>query len=112
MNTILILFVIAVVGWAVISSHLKKERLEARREALYSKYGDYEVVDKLMGGGIWQGQSAEQLTDSLGKPVDVDLKVLKTKSKEIWKYAQTGRGRYALRVTVENDVVVGWDKKA
>ena len=41
----------------------------------------------------------------------VDNKVLKTKTKDIWKYNRTGTNRYGLRITVENDIVVGWDKK-
>lgn len=47
--------------------------------------------------------------DSLGRPLDIDQKVLKTK--EVWKYNQTGKGRYALRITLENGEVVGWDQK-
>jgi len=61
---------------------------------------------------FWQGQTPEQLVDSIGHPVDVDKKVLKTKSKEVWKYNQTGKGRFSLRITIENDLVVGWDKKS
>jgi hypothetical protein len=60
---------------------------------------------------FWQGQTQEQLLDSLGRPADTDTKVLKTKTKEIWKYNRVGKNRFGLRVTVENGVVVGWDKK-
>ena len=60
---------------------------------------------------FWQGQTEEQLLDSLGKPKDIDQKVLKTKTKEIWKYNETGKNRYALKITLENGKVVGWDQK-
>lgn len=50
--------------------------------------------------------------DSLGQPADVDRKVMKTKIREVWKYFKTGKRRYALRITLENGVVVGWDKKS
>ena len=82
-----------------------------RRARLMEKYGDAELVNQLMKRMFWQGQSEEQLLDSLGKPLDIDQKVLKTKTKEVWKYNETGKGRYALRITLENGEVVGWDKK-
>ena len=75
------------------------------------KYGDAELVDRLMRKMFWQGQSEGQLIDSLGRPLDIDQKVLKTKTKEVWKYNRTGKGRYALRITLENGEVVGWDQK-
>jgi hypothetical protein len=34
---------------------------------------------------------------------------VKTKTRRVYKWGQTGRGRYAVRVTVENDLVVGWE---
>jgi hypothetical protein len=47
----------------------------------------------------------------LGNPLDVDQKVLKTKKKEVWKYQPKGANRYALRVILENGLVVGWEQK-
>ncbi|WP_426117105.1 hypothetical protein [Pseudomonas sp. DSP3-2-2] len=41
----------------------------------------------------------------------VDQKYLKKVSREIWKYDNQGGSRYRLRVTLENGIVVGWDKK-
>ncbi len=82
-----------------------------KRKRLLEKYRDEAVVDRLMRKIIWQGETQEQLLDSLGRPVAVDNKVLKTKTKEVWKYNRTGTNRYALRITVENGIVVGWDKK-
>jgi hypothetical protein len=82
-----------------------------RRELLMQKYGDRRIVDKIMDGMIWQGQSEGQLIDAIGRPVDIEQKVLKTKTKETWKYNATGKNRYALRVVLEDGVVVGWDKK-
>lgn len=40
-----------------------------------------------------------------------DQKVLKTKTKEVWKYKPTGKNRYALKITLEDDEVIGWDQK-
>ena len=83
----------------------------ARRARLLQKYGDEEVVQLMMQGSVWEGQTAEQLIDSIGKPEDLDQKVLKTKKKEVWKYHHEGANRYGLRVTLDNDVVVGWNKR-
>lgn len=82
-----------------------------KRDRLMDKYGDEALVDKLMHGMFWQGQPKGQLLDSLGKPLDIDQKVFKTKTKEIWKYNETGKNRYALKITLENGEVVGWDIK-
>ncbi|MFI4893933.1 MAG: DUF2845 domain-containing protein [Phycisphaerales bacterium JB058] len=83
----------------------------ARRNRLMTKYRDKRVVKMIMRKMVWQGQTPEMLVDAIGRPAATDVKVLKTKTKETWKYHRTGRGRYALRVIVENGEVVGWDKK-
>jgi hypothetical protein len=51
------------------------------------------------------------LTDSLGNPPNVDRKLMATRKREVWKYNPIGRGRYALRVTLDNDVVIQIDQK-
>ncbi|WP_299144010.1 DUF2845 domain-containing protein [uncultured Vibrio sp.] len=96
---------IIVIG--LFSRYLDKKK----RERLMNKYGDPDLVDKLMAKLIWQGQTEEQLIDSIGKPLDVDQKVLKTKVKETWKYDESGKNRYNLKVVFENGLVIGWDKK-
>lgn len=100
--------VIAVIGlylWH--KSNKKKQRLTYLRE----KYKNEEVVQDIMASRIWQGQTANQLTDTLGEPEDIDNKVLKTMKREVWKYEHRGGNRYGLRITVEDDEVVGWDQK-
>jgi len=100
----IILIVIAIFIIAYYSDKIKRERL-------MKKYKDPELVEKLMQGLFWIGQTKRELTDSLGKPLDINEQVLKTKTKEIWKYNKTGNNRYALKITLENSEVVGWDKK-
>ncbi len=104
----MILIIITITFYYLISHHLKKKR----REYLLLKYGDLNIVNMIMNKMFWQGQNEEQLIDSLGKPLNIDEKILKTKRKEIWKYNQTGKGRYGLRITLENGFVVGWDIKS
>lgn len=101
----------AVIILAIISMFLKHNKKQRRLKYLRDKYMDEGIVQKIYEGYFWQGQTAEQLKDSLGAPAAVDNKLLKTKTREIWKYHPTGRNRYALRVTVEDGNVTGWDKK-
>ncbi|WP_145004821.1 DUF2845 domain-containing protein [Pseudomonas oryzihabitans] len=100
-------FIAVCVVWALIVSFLNR----VRRKELMAKYGDEVIVNKIMNKMFWQGQTPEQLIDSIGRPLDTDQRVMKTKVKEVWKYNRTGKGRYALRITLENGVVVGWDSK-
>jgi hypothetical protein len=82
-----------------------------RKENIYLRYGKSALAERLIEKTIWVGETARQLRDSLGPPLDVDQKRLKTKKKEIWKYHRTGSNRYALKITLDDDVVVGWDQK-
>jgi len=100
--TLILVPVIAFVRW----------QQKRRRAALLLKYGDEDIVDKIMQRMMWQGQTEEQLSDSLGSPESTDRKVLKHKVREIWKYNRQGNAnRFNLRITLEDGVVVGWDKK-
>lgn len=83
----------------------------AKRVRLMMKYKNDELVESLMQELFWRGQTADQLRDSLGEPLDIDQKVLKTKLKEVWKYQELGKNRYALKITLDDGVVVGWDQK-
>ena len=82
-----------------------------RRRLLIERYGDPEIARRIMRGVLWQGETAEQLRESLGNPADTDEKVLKTKTKEIWKYRPTARSRFGLKVTLDDGVVTGWEQK-
>jgi len=103
----ILLIIAVVVLWIITRAYLNKKR----REGLLTKYGDPKIVEMIMRRMFWEGQTQEQLLDSLGKPADVDQKVLKSKVKGTWKYNQRGRNRFGLRITVEDGFVVGWDKK-
>lgn len=74
----------------VIMLFIKARLAKARRKRLLLKYGDAEIVSRIIDRTIWTGETAEQLRDSLGRPPDIDQKVLKTKKKELWKYAHRG----------------------
>lgn len=86
-------------------------RKKLRFSSLLNKYQDEDIANKIIKRTLWQGQTAEQVKDALGSPKDIDQKILKTKTKETWKYFPSGRRRYGLRITLDNGIVVGWDKK-
>jgi hypothetical protein len=89
----------------------KAEELELRTAYLVEKYKDEGIVQAILRQEIWEGMTAAQLFDSAGNPEAVDQKYMKSKSREVWKYDHQGGNRFALRVTLDNGVVVGWDSK-
>jgi hypothetical protein len=71
---------------------------------LKEKYGnDMDVVNAILGEKFWQGQSSEQLLDSLGKPDAIDRQVLKTKIKEVWKYQETRKNRCWVKTVIKHE---------
>ncbi len=82
-----------------------------RRKQLTEKYGDPEIARRMMKRVLWQGETQEQLLESLGTPEDIDQKILKTKSKEVWKYRPSGKNRFGPKVTLDDGIVVAWDIK-
>ena len=103
------LVVIVVIVALVMANRASKRR--KRIEELRRKYPE-DIVQRILAGQIWQGQTEGQLIDALGSPAEVDRKVLKTMRREIWKYGRMSARRFRLRITVENGTVAGWDHKA
>lgn len=93
-----------IAGVALLILHKRRKRA-AWITHLRTKYGDEEIVQRILRHLYWQGQTAEQLRDSLGLPASVDTGQLKTRKREVWKYHQTGKNRYRLRITLDDDVV-------
>lgn len=69
------------------------------------------VVKERVDYGYLIDMSAEELKYEFGEPEDIDSKVLKTKKKEVWKYFETRKGQYDLKIILENDIVVGYEQK-
>lgn len=108
---ILIAIVIIIIVALILKSYSDYSDKKARREGIYQKYGHTELSEKIINKTVWVGETSDQLLDSLGKPIDIDENVLKTKRKEVWKYCRKSTNRYGFKVKVENDIVIGWDEK-
>ena len=93
-------------GLACLAEPSSKQRLAS----LTARFGA-EAAAHIMRKDIWQGATPEMIMQSIGQPVDIDEQVLKTKTKRTFKYCQTGKNKFALRVMFEDGVCVGWDDK-
>lgn len=104
----LIVIIILILCGAVVYQNISRRE---RRKYLLDKYRDLQIVEEIMNRYMWEGQTHEQLLDSLGHPASIDNHLLKTKVRQVWKYRPIGRNRYALRVTLDNNQVIGWEEK-
>ncbi|WP_283806785.1 lysozyme inhibitor LprI family protein [Bradyrhizobium sp. AT1] len=86
---------------------LKLVRNIWRRRYLTKKYGPQEAA-QIMAREVWQGMTAEQLTESRGRPADIGREIIRTRTKETWKYGQTGKNRFQNRIYLEDGIVIGW----
>ncbi len=83
-----------------------------RRAELMDKYRqDHQLVERIIMGGYWQGQTAAQLIDALGNPADIDARIRKGQRREVWKYHQADGNRYRLQIALENEAVVDWEQR-
>jgi hypothetical protein len=103
---------VVVCAFVVLVAWYKQFQRQKRLAYLRDKYRDEQVVQDIYAGYFWQGQTEEQLRDAIGPPAAIDNKLLKTMTREVWKYHPTGVNRYRLRITVEDGRVAGWDKKS
>jgi hypothetical protein len=103
-------FVVVCIGGVAAIIWYRRAQYNRRIAYLRNKYGDEETVQRIMHRHFWQGQTAAQLTDSLGAPLGVDTKLLASRKREVWKYNSRGKNRYGLRITLDDDVVAGWNQ--
>ena len=115
-SLLVVLFIVgAIVGGIAVFNNIQKRkrlieenaRLAAERQKLVGKYGE-EIAERILGHLIWQGMTEDQLVESWGTPADRDHEIKHTKTKQTWKYGQTGRNRFKSRVFIENGHVIGW----
>jgi len=73
---------------------------------------DRELVEHIVLGLHWRGQTAGQLKDALGDPAEIVAKMQKGRRHETWKYHPAGGNRFALWITLEQDFVMRWEERA
>lgn len=105
---VVILFMVAI----IFSRHQTSKRRKERLLALAERFGSEGIAQDIMLQKFWTGQTEEMLVESLGPPAGVDKQILKTKRKEVWKYGETRKNQFSLRITLENGRVVSWDQKS
>lgn len=93
--------------WLIVVKIRASEREDERLAVVASKYSG-ETAELIAKKMFWRGQTAEQLRDSLGPPAAIDVKLLKTRRREVWKYGHYEANRYRTRVTLDNDIVTTW----
>jgi Flp pilus assembly protein TadB len=104
----LIIVIVACVLAVYLYRAIKKKK---RLRYLEQKYVNKKKVEKIINREIWQGETADQLIDSIGNPEVVDDKNLKTQKKAVWKYGRRGSKGYNLIVNLEKGIVVNWEGK-
>lgn len=88
-----------------------QRHLDAKRLAeLTDRFGAENAV-RIMNRQFWQGATQEMIVESQGKPVDIEERVLKTKTRHTFKYAEKRKGQFGLRVMFEDGICVGWEDK-
>jgi hypothetical protein len=106
----LLLIAVVAIGYAIITGASRRAPTPIS-PTVKTNYAARAPAAVVIGQNLWQGQTEDQLRESLGRPAVIDTQLLKTKRKEIWKYYERRKGQYGLRVTLENGRVVAWDKK-
>lgn len=82
---------------------------QARWDDLCRRFGP-EIAAAILRQNVWMGETLEMLIHTFGSPDDTDTKVTKTKTRHVLKWGRLAVNRYAIHVTVEDDVVVGWER--
>jgi hypothetical protein len=83
---------------------------QTRADELAARFGA-DDARRIQGQELWQGATSAMVLEMFGAPIQIDEKILKTKTKTTYKYFQTGKNRFALKITLDNGVVVKWDDK-
>ncbi len=85
------------------------ERSRQRRwENLVARFGE-QNARRIVDRDLWVGATTEMVLEMFGPPSDVSEKVLKTKTKRVYRYDAFG-GPRGLKIKLDNDEVVGWEK--
>ena len=93
----------AVLGVLAVVGYKRRYSPAAAEKALISRYGDHEVVRRVMAHECWIGQTEGQLMDSLGLPTSKDIKQTHDSRREEWRFRRGG-----LTVVLEDGLVTSY----
>lgn len=110
------------VAWVFIARWRKREwqrridvfdaekRIELDRiwRTLVEKF-DEETARRVLDSELRIGDSREVVEAIFGEPEDVSERVMKSKTRHVLKYGRLNARSFAMKITLEDDVVVGWD---
>jgi hypothetical protein len=68
------------------------------------------MATRAMNGEIAQGDSRDFVEAALGDPDDISERVMKEKTRHVLKYGRINARSFAMKITLENDEVVGWEQ--
>ena len=102
------LVVMVLLGICSLIYRAGEQKREHERLRMVSDKYTGEIASLISQKMFWRGQTAEQLIDSLGSPDAIDVKLLKTRRREIWKFGHYEANRYRTRVTLDNGIVTTW----
>lgn len=95
----------------------EQERIayEKERKASLHKRFEYDEADKILQGTLWIGMTLEMLLEAKGEPSDIleSVSVGKVKKKYLYgmRINRVGNQSFDFEVSLENDVVIGWNDK-
>ena len=102
---VLIIPVLLIIFSAAIFGIWRALTFETRFRRYFAKYSNEEIGRMIASGKIWTGQTAEQLRDARGAPVDIQQQG----GSEIWTYKSSSVLRpNARRVIITDGRVDNW----
>ncbi|MDB4945096.1 MAG: hypothetical protein JWP97_4630 [Labilithrix sp.] len=87
----------------------EEQRKRLRWENLVARFGQ-ETAGKITSQHLWVGATREMVIEAFGQPQEVSEKVFKSKTKRVLKYYAQGGDRFGLKITFDDDQVVGWER--
>jgi hypothetical protein len=87
----------------------EEDARQARLTRLVSRFGE-EAAERIIAQKLWVGAPVDAVNEMFGAPADVAETVKGTHTKLVMKFFPQARGRFDLKVTVDDGQVSGWEK--
>ena len=86
-----------------------EDKRQARLARLVSQFGE-DGAERIITRKLWVGAPADAVYEMFGAPAAIAEAVKGTHTKVVMKYFPQARGRFDLKVTVDDGRVSGWEK--